>query len=130
MLYAKWNIWQINFNCVFVFALATLYSYILFLYWNRIGILTNHLLVATYFLSCFCIPVSNAVVEWVCSQNKPTSVFKMWKGCDFECVQDRYQCCVIFACFLSCVLGIFKSPVATPAYGLLGPSPSLRLRFI
>ena len=24
ILYAKWNIWQISFNCVFVFALATL----------------------------------------------------------------------------------------------------------
>jgi len=26
--------------------------------------------------------------------------------------------------FLSCVLGVFNSPVATPAHGLLGLSPS------
>jgi len=25
---------------------------------------------------------------------------------------DKYQCCVIFACFLICVLGVFNSPVA------------------
>ena len=31
---------------------------------------------------------------------------------------------------LSCVLGVFYSPVATPANGLLGLSPSLLLRFI
>jgi len=30
---------------------------------NTIGILTDNLLVATYFLSCLCILVSNAVVE-------------------------------------------------------------------
>ena len=47
---------------------------------------------------------------------------KIWKSCDFECVQDRYQCCVIFAFFLSCVLGVFNSPVATPAHGLLPES--------
>jgi len=35
ILYAKWNIWQINFNCVFVFLLATLNSYILFLHWQH-----------------------------------------------------------------------------------------------
>ena len=34
---------------------------------NTIGILTNNLLVATYVLSCICIPVSNTVVEWVFS---------------------------------------------------------------
>ena len=34
ILYAKWNIWQINFNCVFVFALATPNSYIIFLHCN------------------------------------------------------------------------------------------------
>jgi len=32
--------------------------------------------------------------------------------------------------FLSCVLGVFNSPVATPAYRLLGLHPSFRLRFI
>jgi len=32
--------------------------------------------------------------------------------------------------FLSCVHRVFNSPVATPAYGLLGLSPSFRLRFI
>jgi len=54
----------------------------------------------------------------------------MWKRCDIECVKDRYQCCVIFACFLSCVLDVFNSPVVTPAHGLLGLSPSFRLQFI
>jgi len=32
--------------------------------------------------------------------------------------------------FLSCVLGVSNTPVATPAHGLLGLIPSLRLRFI
>jgi len=32
--------------------------------------------------------------------------------------------------YLSCVLGGFYSPVVTPAHGLLGLWPSLRLRFI
>jgi len=59
-----------------------------------------------------------------------TSVFQKWKCCDFECVKtDRYQYSVIFACFLCCVRGVSNSPVATPAYGLVGHSPSLRLRF-
>jgi len=49
--------------------------------------------------------------------------------CDFERVWIRYQCCVIFACFLSCVL-VFNSPVATPAHGLLELSPIHGLRFI
>jgi len=35
-----------------------------------------------------------------------------------------------FCLFLSCVLGVFNSPVATPAHELLGLSPSLRLRYI
>jgi len=35
-----------------------------------------------------------------------------------------------FACFLSCVLDVFNSLVATPAHGRLGLSPSLRIRFI
>jgi len=39
-----------------------------------------------------------------------TSVFKVWKSCDFEFFKDRYPHCVIFACFLSCVLGVFNSP--------------------
>jgi len=34
-----------------------------------------------------------------------------------------------FCLFLSCVLGVFNSPVATPAHGLLGLSSSRRLRF-
>jgi len=32
--------------------------------------------------------------------------------------------------FLSCALGVFNNPPATPSHGLLGLSPSLRLRFI
>ena len=45
---------------------------------------SSSLLVATYALFCLCIPVSNVVVESVFSH--VTSVFKMWKSCDFECV--------------------------------------------
>jgi len=51
----------VNFN--FVFALATLNSYIYFCIGNVIGILTDQLLVATYSLSRLCILVSSAVVE-------------------------------------------------------------------
>ena len=85
ILYAKLNVWQTNFNCVFVFALATLNSYIYFCIGNKIGILTDNLLVATYALSCLCVPVSNAIVEWLFSH--VTSVFKIWRSCDFECVK-------------------------------------------
>jgi len=114
MLCTYRNIWQINFNCVFVFVLATQNSYICFYIINTIDILTaDNLLVAAYASSCLCIPVSNAVVEWVCSS--VTSVFKMEK---------------LFACFLSCVHGVFNCPVATPAHRHLGRSPSLQLRFI
>jgi len=85
ILYAEWNICQINFNCVFVFALAILNSYINFFVGNTIGILTADIsLLGADALSCLCIPLSNAVVEWVF--NHATSVFKMWKSCDFECV--------------------------------------------
>jgi len=35
-----------------------------------------------------------------------------------------------FCHFLSSVLGVFNRPVATPAHGFLGLSPSLRLRII
>jgi len=35
-----------------------------------------------------------------------------------------------FCLFLSCVHGVFNSPVATPSYGLLGLRSSFRLRFI
>jgi len=51
---------------------------------NTIGILTENLLVATYIWFCLCIPVSNAVVGRVF--NDDTSVFKMRKSCDCECV--------------------------------------------
>jgi len=44
--------------------------------------------------------------------------------------QAAYQCCVILPVFLRWVIGVFNSPVATPAHGLLGLSLSLRLRFI
>jgi len=40
--------------------------------------------------------------------------------------KERYQCCVIFACFLCCVLGVFN-PGAISVHGLLGLSRSLRL---
>ena len=80
ILYTKWNIWQINSKCAFVFTLERLNSWI----GNTIGMLTDNLLDATYALSCLCIPVSNTVVEWAFSHD--TSVLKMWKSCDFECV--------------------------------------------
>jgi len=40
------------------------------------------------------------------------------------------QSCAIFACFLSCVLGVLNNPAARSAHGLHGFSPSLRLTFI
>jgi len=49
--------------------------------------------------------------------------------CGKVVILNVYQCCVIFVCFLGCVLGVFNSPVATTTHGLLGLSPSLRLRF-
>jgi len=103
---------------------ATAISY--FCIGNTFGILSDNLLVATYVLSCFCIPVSNTVVEWVF--NHDTSVFKIRKSCDFECAWDRYQCCVNFACFQA-VFVLFLT-VATPTFGLLGLRPSLRLQFL
>jgi len=55
----------------------------------------------------------------------------MWKSVILKVFKAGYQCCVIFPClFLSCVLVVFNSPVATPAHGLLGFSPIPRLRFI
>jgi len=84
-LYAKWNIWQINFNLIFVFALATLNSYAYFCIGNTIGILTDNLLVATVHMLCLVFAfLSNAVIEWIFSH--VTSVLKMWKICDYECV--------------------------------------------
>ena len=95
------NISQINFNCVFVFALATLNSHNNFSISNTIGIptaqTTRQLKHIAYAVSCVCIAVSNAVVECVFSHI--TSVFKMCKSCDFECVGDRCQCCVILPVF-------------------------------
>ena len=114
----KLNISRINFNCVFVFALATLNTCIHLCIGNTIGILTDNLLVATYALPCLCIPVSNAVVEWVFSH--VTSVLKMWKSCDFECVSMLRNFYLFFKLFLF----FFNSPVATPAHRLLGLSSS------
>jgi len=53
--------------------------------------------VAAYALSCLCIPVSNAVVEWVCSH--VSSVFKMWKSFDFECVLGQVSMLCHFCLF-------------------------------
>ena len=66
---------------------------------NTIGILTDNVLVATCNLSCLCIPVPNAVVEWLqscyfCVQD----VEKLW----FWMCLRQVQCCVIFACFKLC----------------------------
>ena len=112
--------------CFCIYNIKTLSSYILFVRWQHNWHPYRQL--ATCYI-CFVLSlhpavVSNAAVEWVF--NYVTSVFRMWKSYDFECVYDRYQCCVICACFLRCILG----PVATPAHGLLRLSPSLRLRFI
>jgi len=55
-----------QFDCVFVFALATLNSYIYFCTDNTIDILTaDNLLVAAYALSCLCIPVSNEISDFI-----------------------------------------------------------------
>jgi len=71
-----------QFQLCFFFALATLISYIYFCIGNTFGIFTaDNLLVAAYALSCLCIPVPNAVVF-----SHVTSLFKMWKSCDFECL--------------------------------------------
>jgi len=43
--------------------LTALNSYIYFCIGNKIGILTDNLLVGTYALFCLCMPVCNAVVE-------------------------------------------------------------------
>jgi len=59
------------------------------------------------------------------------------QSCYF-CVQDEdkfwfWMCLrqVLTLChFCCCVLGVFNSPVATPAHGLLGLNPSRWLRFI
>jgi len=51
---------------------------------DAICILTDNLLVATYAVSCLCIPVSNAFVETVFIH--VTSAFKIRKSCALECV--------------------------------------------
>jgi len=89
-----------QFQLYFCFCIGNTKQLYFFLHWQTqltSLILTDILLVAAYALFCLCIPVASAVVEWVFSH--VISVFKMWKSCDFECVQDRCQCCVIFACF-------------------------------
>jgi len=56
------EIFDIDFKCAFGFALATLNSYIYFCIGNKIGILADNFLVATYAVF-LCTPVSNAVAE-------------------------------------------------------------------
>jgi len=53
-----------QFQLCFVFALATPNTVATFYFWiaTTIGILTDNLPVATYALSCLCIPVSDAVL--------------------------------------------------------------------
>jgi len=63
--------------------LTTPNSYILFLHWQHNWHPYRHL-VSCYALSCLCISVYNAFVEGVFSH--ATSVFRMLKSCDFECV--------------------------------------------
>ena len=85
-LYAKWNVWQININCVFVFSLAALNSYVYFCIDNTTGIRTDNLLIATYALSCLCI----LVFKYSCRMRIQLCYLcvlqQMWKSCDFECV--------------------------------------------
>jgi len=57
------------------FCIGNTNSCIYFCIGNKIGILTDNLLIAAYALSCLCLPVSNAVAE--CLFNHVTSVFKM-----------------------------------------------------
>jgi len=52
-----------EFQLWFCFTWATLISYILFLHWQHTWHPYRQL--TTYALSCLCIPVSNAVAEWV-----------------------------------------------------------------
>jgi len=66
-----------QFNCVYVFALATLNGYILFLHWQRNWHPYDNLLIATYVLSCLWILVSNTVVDRVFTDG--TSLLKMRK---------------------------------------------------
>jgi len=54
----------------------------------------------------------------------------MKKTCDFECVKTGFNAVSFLPVLLSCVRGVFNSPVATPAHGLLGFRPSFRLQFI
>jgi len=65
------------------------------------------LLVATYVLSCLCIPVSNTVVEWVFSHD--IFVFKMKKICDFE-FRTGINPVSFLPVFLRCVHGVFNTP--------------------
>jgi len=49
---------------------------------------------------------------------------------DFECVTGINAVSFFPACSSSCVLVVFNSSMATPAYGILGLSRTPRLRFI
>jgi len=82
--------------------LATPNSYIYLCIVNTIGIVTDNLLVASCALSCLCIPVSNAVAEWVFSV--VTSMFKIWSSSDLECVWDKHPCCVFLPIFKAVLL--------------------------
>jgi len=42
----------------------------------------------------------------------------MRKSCDFECVLRQVSMLSFLPVVLSCVLGVFNSPAATPAHGL------------
>ena len=129
ILYANFNIWQIN-SIVFCFCFGnTKYLYFI----SALPTQWASLKTTCQLLHMLCLVIAfqylmqfqndYSVILLLCSS-------KIRKSCDFECVKDRYQCCVIFACFSSCVLGVFDNPAARSAHGLHEFSPSLRLWFI
>jgi len=129
ILYAKWNIWHTNFNCAFVFALAALNNYILFLQWQHNWHLqtTSHCI---YAMSCLCIPVSNAVTEWTKTTEKRTMVFVPYA---FETVLDVSKPLAVAlreiyrsaARMLRLWLGVPMSSGVKRGEGALGPGRNL-----
>ena len=76
-------------------------------------------------LSCLCILLSNAVVEWVMILLR-----SRWRIVILNVFKTSISAVSFLPVFLIYVHGVFKNPVAAPAYRLLGLSRSLRLRFI
>ena len=107
----------------FCFCIGNTNQLHLFLHWQQIGIITDNVLVAAYTLFCLCIQVSNAV------QNDYSVMLLLCSRCGkvwfWLCLRQ-----VSMLCHFCLFFFFFNSPVTTPAHGLLGRNPSLRLRFI